>query len=419
MSLKSALFGSGVMRVASAALTFLGSIVLARALGPAFYGDYVLIFSMITLAYFLSTAGLPNLVLREISHYSASNRHDLTKGMLVSAIVMFIVLLGLCAGLSGVAQLIGVEFGEAMGPLAWATVLLWGLAILLENATRGRGHTTIGQVGELLLRPGGIVVLLLIVQLMVGAGAVTVDMAVQVLFAATALSASFALVAFIRVQGVALRVKAAYQPAAWLRGGIYNSGVSVLIKSSFPLSFLMLGALASAEDLGIYRVAYQLAMAAGIGLLAAKAVMAPRFARSLTPDAQEDMGQVRWDAIKSCLIFSLPLCAILLTVPELILSFLFGSEFTEAAAAARILALTIIINSLFGPIDVELQVRRADRSLLVAAVLRVALYLGLVAVLITPFGITGVALAQLLSTTLWCLVMLLSLRQSKQVQALV
>lgn len=416
MSLKQSLFSSSLMRITSAGLTFLGSIVLARVLGADYYGDYVLVLSWITLFFVVSTAGLPNLMLREISLSNAENRPDLTKGMLLSGLGTFVVLLALCGAFYLLARSIGIGIDGGMGWMAWATVLLWGMALLLESATRGLGATTVGQVGELLLRPGGILIFMLVLRALMGAETVTSDTALIALFIATGLSAGFALVTFWRVQGGMFEVAATYRSRDWLIGGLYNSSIAVLIKSSFPLSFLLLGYLAGTSEVGIYRVGYQLSMAASIGLLAAKAVIAPQIARSLTYGGQQEFRTVYVNAIKSCLLFSVPICVILLIAPEFILGTLFGPEYYEAANATRILAFTVLVNSLFGPIDVILEVKRADRTLSLAAVLRVVLYLGLVALLVPyagPFGgIAGVAIAQLVSTLAWFLVMLPALKHT-------
>ncbi len=408
LNLKESLLSSAVMRVASAVLTFLNGVVLARVLGPEFYGQYVLIFSWISLGYFLSTAGLPVLVLREVSLNTVEGNHSLSKGVLIFSIAVFLGLLGICGLVYGLTQLVvGYEPVEGgMGWVAWAIVLLWGLSILFENATRGLGRTTIGQVAELLLRPGLGLLFLVILTLIHTVGDLTYEDAILALFAATLATAGFSGLTFWCFTRQRWSGPAQFSWLPWIHGGALNSATSILITTSFPISFLLIGHIAGAEELGIYRVAYQLSVAAGMGLLAAKAVIAPQVAKADKNGGRRATTGVYLNAIRLCMGFSIPVVLALMVFPDLIVETIFGETFLGGKQAVRILALSVLINSAFGPIDILLQVGRKDSALIVAALIRTVCFLSLVALLTPAIGITGGAIAHTLSVSLWCVILL-------------
>lgn len=403
MSFKRSVLNSTVMRVVSAALTFLNGLVLARMLGSDFYGQYVLILSWISLGYVVSTAGLPTLVLREVSLSHAEGRGGLSRGMVIFAVVVFLGLLGLC-GLTYwlAADVLGFALStEGEGWIAWATIFFWGLGILLENATRGQGRTSIGQVAELLIRPGGMLVVFLALYAVKETGTVDSRTALIALFVATLGSALFSVIIFLRYLGPLRREPTEFALQSWLLGGIYHSGASILIKGSFPVSFLLIGYLVGSAELGVYRVAYQLSVAAGIGLLAVKVTIAPQIARLLIGKRRQEERDVYLKSIMTSLAFSMPACLILLALPQTILIGVFGPDYAGGALSLQVLATGVLINSAFGPIDTVLEVKRHDKALLYGALLRVVLHLALVALLTSPFGIVGAAIAHLAATSIW------------------
>src|SRR3989344_1633798 len=58
-------------RLLSAAISFLITFLLARALGPAFFGDYIKIITLVTLFYFLADLGLNAFFLKDLAEESA------------------------------------------------------------------------------------------------------------------------------------------------------------------------------------------------------------------------------------------------------------------------------------------------------------------------------------------------------------
>ena len=95
---------------------------------------------------------------------------------------------------------------------------------------------------------------------------------------------------------------------------------------------------------------------------------------------------------------SLPLALILLLFPITTLSFLFGYQYAEAALALRILSLGLLYSTFLGANAMTLMVLGKTRLLLWATLIGASLNVALNATLIPPLGITGAAIASMVSS---------------------
>ncbi|MFW6089999.1 MAG: oligosaccharide flippase family protein, partial [Gemmatimonadota bacterium] len=71
-----------MLRVSSAAVSLVVSILLARMLGPEGYGIYAFAYAVIMLLALPAQAGLPTLLVREVARYEADERWGLLAGLL-------------------------------------------------------------------------------------------------------------------------------------------------------------------------------------------------------------------------------------------------------------------------------------------------------------------------------------------------
>jgi len=89
----------------------------------------------------------------------------------------------------------------------------------------------------------------------------------------------------------------------------------------------------------------------------------------------------------------LPLFLVMFLFPEIVLSFLFGSNYALAANALRILSLGFIISNLLGPNRATLIVMGKSQFTMWATLAAAVLNIGLNIALIPPLGIEGAAIA--------------------------
>jgi O-antigen/teichoic acid export membrane protein len=198
---------------------------------------------------------------------------------------------------------------------------------------------------------------------------------------------------------------------------------STLLKISIPLMFaqsvqfimawtdkLMLGAMTTPEDVGIYHTAFKLSMFAAVALMSINSIAAPKFAEMFGKDDMEGLKKVVHQSTKMIFWTSVPLVTIFFIFPEFFLG-LFGEEFKIGVAAFIFLSCGRLISSFSGSVGNILQMTGNQniyaKILLFGAILNVALNL----ILIPKYGINGAAIASMSSLIVWNLSMVLVVKK--------
>ncbi|WP_157938852.1 oligosaccharide flippase family protein, partial [Vibrio sp. 10N.261.52.A1] len=88
--------GTAGLRISGQLCTIVSGIFFARLLGPEEYGKYSLILSIIAISVLPATAGLPELIIREISKYRVGNKCFKLNGILVWSLFFVLVTSTVC-----------------------------------------------------------------------------------------------------------------------------------------------------------------------------------------------------------------------------------------------------------------------------------------------------------------------------------
>jgi O-antigen/teichoic acid export membrane protein len=158
---------------------------------------------------------------------------------------------------------------------------------------------------------------------------------------------------------------------------------------------LMLGALKSSADVGLYNAAQPLATFISAPLGAMGLIYVPvasgLYAQGSMPEMRKNFSILT----KWLCAATLPLFLILFLFPETVLSFLFGTSYAPAATTLRILSLGFTINNFMGPNGGTLIAMGEARFMMWATLATAALNVGLNIALIPPLGIEGAAIASI------------------------
>jgi len=173
---------------------------------------------------------------------------------------------------------------------------------------------------------------------------------------------------------------------------------------------LMLGAMTTTEDVGIYHTAFKLSMFAAVALMSINSIAAPKFAEMFGKDDMEGLKKVVHQSTKMIFWTSVPLVTIFFIFPEFFLG-LFGEEFKIGVAAFIFLSCGRLISSFSGSVGNVLQMTGNQniyaKILLFGAILNVTLNL----ILIPKYGINGAAIASMSSLIVWNLSMVLVVKK--------
>ena len=205
-----------------------------------------------------------------------------------------------------------------------------------------------------------------------------------------------------------------------------------LFKVSIPLMFaqsvqfimawtdkLMLGAMTTSEDVGIYHTAFRLSMFAAIVLMSVNSIAAPKFAEMFGKNDIDGLKKVVQQTTKMIFWLSMPLIFLFFMFPEYLLGF-FGEEFKIGVTAFILLSCGRLISSFSGSVgNILIMTKNQNiyaKILFAGALLNIALNLLLIPEnnLFSVFGIYGIngaAVASMSSLSFWNLSMVLVIKK--------
>lgn len=369
-----------IVIVAGAALQFLFHVFLARILGIDQYGIYAFGFSVFTLSLLVTKLSGDTLILRDLSITEDERSvHQLFVFLLVTSVSLFAALI-IGYFLLNRAGLISDRYAESL--LGFLQILPLGILLRYTMAwARVKGRVVHSQFGDQVVRPlvASIVLLILSRGADVGiSGAIlafTAGMAAGLLVTAFPLFSmrglSGAISGFsISGSGFAARLKSAVTITA-------VSGQNVAIKQ---IDVLFLGVLSIPAVVGGYSAATKIAVLAAFILSAVNMVVAPLMARAYAERRFADLQRILTQSSRLIAVFSILFWAVVFFAAEFLLAF-FGTGFTDADVALRILVSAQLVNALVGPVGTLLNMTNQERvavrilaiSLVICVVLNVFL----------------------------------------------
>jgi O-antigen/teichoic acid export membrane protein len=404
-SLLQGVLGTGMLKLVHAACALLVAISLARLLGPEGYGTYAYAFSLMALVAVPAQLGLPTLVLRETAKLKVGEEWPLLRGLFrwSNAVGLGLALL-LALAAAAVAWGVGhASHPELVRTFWWALLLMPVIALgnLRGAALRGLGHVVLGQLPEFLLRPGFLLLLLLL------AGSwmqLTPQSAMLAHLAAAGLALAIGAWFLLAKLPAGWRgAGARYEPVAWMRSVVPLSLLAGMQVANAQVGVIALGAFGEAGEVGLYRAAMQAALAVSFALVVANTVIAPHVSHLHARGDQAALQAMLSGASRTVFLASLAAAIVLVACGPLLLALLFGEDFVPARVAFAILCAGYVANTLFGAADLVLNMTGNERvTALGFAVATVAN--GILCLWLVPrFGMNGAAMAAAVSQGLWAI----------------
>jgi O-antigen/teichoic acid export membrane protein len=192
-----------------------------------------------------------------------------------------------------------------------------------------------------------------------------------------------------------------YETREWLRSLLPLSLFSGLRKLDTQLALLILGVMASAEDVGHFRVAAQGALTVAFGLTVVNLVVSPHIVRLHRRGERERLQRMITFSTRLVTAVALPAFLLLCFWGAPILSWVFGAEYAAAAPALAIMCFGQLLNSACGSVGLVLNLTGHEQEALKGVVVAVCLSAVLSLVLVPFMGITGAAIAYTTSFAVW------------------
>ena len=399
-----AVAGSAGLRIVGMGFGFLVGVQLARGLGPAGYGVYGTAMAVIAVLMIPTELGLPQLVMREVSAALALGGAGET-GLIVNWARRVIVLSSLA--IAGVALLVLAMGFLDISPLVRSTLLvglIWIPVVAIGNiygaALRGMRRIISGQVSETVVRPAVVSFLLFIVA---WHGALALNpaaaMGINVLGAVVAAGLSI----FLLKRGDYREITSEGSVPSGLRFSqalpiAMTEGMRVL---GAQVSILVLAAMASKEEVGLYRVAYGIYVATTMPSGLINVACAPTISRLFAQGRTKELERLNiWVSI-----FLVGAAAAFILLHSLFgnaaVSMLFGVAYADAASVLLILLVGEFVASLFGHPTVVLNMMRRQRVVMWWSAAALIVNFLVSWLLVKNVGFVGAAVGSVTGLTIW------------------
>lgn len=391
----------GVMaiRAFSMGLGFAVSVVLARLLGVREFGLYSLAISVLGLLVVPATCGFPQLLVREIAAYRVKGEWGLIQGLLrfaQRASLLASLGIALLGGL--VLWLLSDRFsGEAVRVLALAFVALpfWALLQLHGASLQGFEQILAGQWVSTVMRPLSFLILVGAAWLFAG-GVADALLALGLHILAVGIALAFALYLLrSQLRGSVPSHDVSQNTAVWVRSALSLSSLALLNLIPQHAGILMLGWIRGPEEVGLYKVAYQMASLIPFGLMAVNTAIAPSLSQLGASGDKPRMRRLVLLATEASLAFALPFLFIFIGGGPWLIERLFGKEFLPAARPLIILTVASLVQITAGPLWRMLIMTGYEKSVAFITAIGAGTYLVANALLVPLWGPQGAAVAML------------------------
>lgn len=389
-----ATLGSVGVRLAGMAVTFLVGVQLARYLGPAQYGAYGLVLSVVAIVVVVVGLGLAPLATRELAVRIARREWPEYRGYLFWSFAV-VATTSSVAALALASQLDLLQPAGSgpilLHPLIAGLVPALALTGLAAAALRGCGVIVGGQALDALIRPAIFSAALLAAAIL--APPVDLNAALTLHAAAAALTLLIALLWLMRSRPEEARASAVLSPQRWLKSALPMGLTDLLRAIDGNVAPILLAAMVTATDLGVFRVAAASAALLALPYALFSVIAAPIVARL---HAEADRVRLQKTACAMALAMTAATGLLLLLLwwlgPALI-AFLFGPAYRGAWPVLMVLGTAQLLTAAFGISPTLLNATGAEKFLAMIYALSLAITL-LATVLLTPsLGILGAAVA--------------------------
>lgn len=388
------------LRILGLLASFLMGVLLARTLGPADYGIYGLITTLVALAMTVGALGTPQLAVRDLSIFAA--RGD------SAAIAAILRQFGWATSLASIAIAIAI-----VGIGWWATkdhadlsalilpaallVPLTAWTFLIAAELRGLGHMMKGQWMDIFARPG-LAFVVTAAWVMTGISLQT-SHALWIQVFVTALTAIISWV-WIKRAAPPPAPEVFGQSQPWLKAALFLMAVDLLRNLGGTYGVVMMGWLDDDVALGMFRVAFACNIVVALPVTILHVILAPNVAQLYKENRKQELQRLLslTSAAMVALVTPIAVAAYLIGRPAI--EFVFGAEYGPAWLPLFYLCVAQLVYGLFGMGPILLSMCEGERKLFTIYV--VANVAGVIAAypLIMLHGATGAAIAMIVSNGL-------------------
>jgi O-antigen/teichoic acid export membrane protein len=388
--------GAASLTAAHGALMVAGyvvAVVLARELGPAVYGVYGLVYSVLLGVELIGRLGVPQALSRLVAEEGEVNPQLEGTGLTLTLVIhlpLFVAFWFLAPALGSLFQL---EDGATLFRIAAIDIPFFGLYMATSHILNGHRSFAEESLGVMIYAAARVIGILIL--LLVGvtiAGALIVNAASSIV--------ALAFVAW-RVRITSLRLTLRHQRALVRLAvpiGLFALGSQLLVSLDL-WSLNALGTQVANSEKGLYVAATNLARLANVAGFVMAAVLVPSVARALAEGDIAVAQRATRGAGRFLAVALIPMSAVVLAEASEIMTLVFSDEYRRGASLLAILVVShgVFFTAFMSLCGILIGIsRERDAAAIALAALPLAMIANLL--LIRGLGAPGAALAAMVAT---------------------
>jgi len=393
----------------SVALVFISNLLLVRSSDPDSYGLYVHVFNWVSILSVVVAGGWDDLVLAQLPRYTAAQHSRLVA--LVRAANRWILGAAVVVGLAfvGLLHLVPIETlsdHQTLFRVAMIAVYLTAALGLNQLVLQALNYIRLSQVVEKLVKP----LLLIVAVSLLRVLAVPFSARTLVVLSCVVLGVCFGVVASLVVRKMRAYRESGVESGPEDRHGMkttYFFFISLLTLLATKITMLILPVYLPPKDVGIFNIAYRFADLLIFPFFLMHTVLPQLFARHAVTGRAYTQSLFS-ESNKLMTLLSLPLLLVNVVAGALLLR-LFGPEFSAGYAAVIYISVAQFLFSVFGPANTILMMQDREKYSAGCLLLYVVMLAGTSWWLIPAGGITGGALAIMISSAAYNIVLAVTL----------
>lgn len=402
-------FGTAFVTTLGKLLTILSTVVFARHLGVEEFGVYTYTLSIVSLLLLPAIAGVPNLIIREVSKYYSSNQWAKLKGVIGFSFANVIVISLIAILFFFIIRKPSLEGGDYLNLAIWLVLFK---AVVLHNSAviNGLNRTLLSQFIIHFLLPLSL--------LLVFISAITLgfDITLSSLFKLNVISHFFVMVVVVLVTAKLIykhvsKVSHYISIKDWYASLMPFTFIAITNTFNAELGSVLLGSMSTHESVSYFKVGMQASGVLIIVTSAMNSILMPRISKLYMSGELDKTQHLLTRAVRISSLFSLFGMIVLFIYGEYAIELLFGEEFVNAYPVLLLLCGSQLVNACSGSVGVTLNMCGFEKETLRIMILSLLLNVVMMLILVPIYGHMGAALSVFVGTIFWNVTLLYFVRK--------
>ncbi|MEF1308610.1 oligosaccharide flippase family protein [Vibrio mytili] len=390
----------------SKAILIISGIIFARNLGVEQYGHYSFSLSLVYMFSVIIYAGLPNLLIREISR---EKDNDIIIGNIIRwSKLNSIKLAFFSIILYSLFFLLGDKQGQSVYLYVSGSLLIYlrgdlvRVCSIITAESKPFKSILFGQLSQPL-----ILVLLFFSLFLFGEEVNVIDM-MMITFL------SYFITYIIANNSVKINSDVAClneKSKEWRKAMLPFALMTVLGVFSNEIGIVLLGYLSNNTEVGIYKVATQAVIVISLALSAINTIIGPKISVLHKENKLENLQKLLRQSVWLNMVISFPILLILFFFSDYLINIFFGFEYIESSKIIKYLCLGQFFNISFGSVMLVLNMTNNEKTSVKWVIISLALNLLLLFIFVPSYGAIGAAISSVSTMFFWNLMLAVEIRK--------